>query len=590
MAAIMRGRLLLAVRSPSIPTALTGQGVKVGFVSTSRIATRKLSLWPFTGTSIQASTKENSTTTNESNTPIKAATKDNSTHRLRVKALNSVPKEYTIKIDLFDDKPALELVYRDDQIEFRVIDDFMEKHGMLKSGRLGTSDAEGKIRDGMYDILMEQTGGRVSRVGVESGVVTPEQATRAGELKPTESPSRNDDDAAVGCATSPDQPRRFHAEARVSFNSVVNERTRRKLLETVRERLATVVLDHGYSSQFSPLALDVTSFSAGFVELDLISRATPASPYHYRLSFTPISVSEEEIVRIKKELEGIPQIDSIKIRPRYSDAELEDMDRQKLKKELMYRDDQPAQEPHCRHDIMLDGKASSISALTIGISASIMLCLWAYGSDPAHEKYHDHLIILEKGLDDSHVANVKREINMIANEGRIDAKSAVEEYSALSHHIFWTRLQPAQTHIIEKIRALKDVKSVTACKKADNADVKAGSAIDQDDQPLPEVYLRYHIMLEKGLDDSQVANVEREINKIVEEERGGEAQGTASMAAIEGLIQYTYVILLARFRPDQARVLERIRGLTEFGVGGAILLHRLSLNAGLVTENAGLMV
>ncbi|KAK4891546.1 hypothetical protein LTR27_009877 [Elasticomyces elasticus] len=322
MAAIMRGSLLCAVRSRSIINSLTGQGVKVGFVSTSRIAGRKLSLWPFTGTPIQACTKESSTLINESNTPIKAATKDNSTHRLRVKALNSIPKEYTIKIDLFDDKPALELVYRDDQNEFSVICDFMEKHGMLKSGRLGTSDAERKIRDGMYDILMEQTGGKVSRVGVESSVVTPEQATRAGELNPTERPPRSGDDPAVGSAASLGQPQRFHTEARISFNSVVDEPTGRRLLETVRERLATVVADHGYSSTYYPLAIDFTSRPAGFVELDIILRSTPAGSYHCVVSFVCISVSAEENLRIKKELEGLSQVDSVKIGPIYSDDDL----------------------------------------------------------------------------------------------------------------------------------------------------------------------------------------------------------------------------------------------------------------------------
>ncbi|KAK5737649.1 hypothetical protein LTR17_006511 [Elasticomyces elasticus] len=322
MAAIMRGRLLLAVRSPSITTALTGQGVKVSFVSIPRTATRKLSLWPFTRTAIHASTEENSIPINESNTPIKAATKDNSTRRLRVKALNSVPKDYTIKIDLFDDKPALELVYRDDQNEFSVIVDFMEKHGMLKSGRLGTSDAERKIRDSMYGILMEQTGGKVSRVGVESSVVTLEQATRAGELKSTESHSRNGDDPSVDSAASLDQPHRFHAEGLASFSSKVDEETGHKLLETARERLTTVVPNHGYPSLCFPLALHMSSQDTGFVELDLIPESTPASPCHSGVSFVCISVSEEETLRIKKELEGMSQVDNVKVGPVYSDDDL----------------------------------------------------------------------------------------------------------------------------------------------------------------------------------------------------------------------------------------------------------------------------
>ncbi|KAK5728311.1 hypothetical protein LTR15_001446 [Elasticomyces elasticus] len=317
MAAIIRGHLLLAVRFPSNTTALTGQGVKVGFVSASRIATRKFSLWPFTRTSIQASTKENSTPINESNTPIKAATKDNSTHRLRVKALNSVPKEYTIKIDIFDDQPAVELVYRDDQIEFRVIDDFMEKHGMLKSGRFGISDAEGKIRDGIYDILIEQTGGRVSRVGVESSVVTPEQVTRAGELNSTESPPRRGNDPAVGSAASLGQPHRFHTEVVAIFPFEMDGETGRKLLETVRKRLATVVPDRGYSTQFSPDGgVDLCSLFTGFVELDLIPESVSSDIHkHFGVSFVCISVSEEETLRIKKELEGMPQIERVDIGP-----------------------------------------------------------------------------------------------------------------------------------------------------------------------------------------------------------------------------------------------------------------------------------
>ncbi|KAK4953927.1 hypothetical protein LTR10_008531 [Elasticomyces elasticus] len=334
MAAFMRGHLLLAVRSPSITTALTGQGVKVGFVSASRIATRKFSLWPFTWTSIQASTKENSTSINESNTPIKAATKDNSTHRLRVRALNSVPKEYTIKIDLYDDKPALELVYRDDQDEHDVIADFMEKHGVLDSGRSLMSATGRMIRRGLYRTIVDQTGGQVSTLQLEVGVVKPEQATPANGLKLPKSGLRMDAAPGVVSTAPPTKAHRFHANGLVAFDSVVNEYNGRKLLESVRERLITVVPDHGYSGEYYPPTRDVTSLPAGFVDLDLIThQSMPASHYHYRLSFICVGVSEEEVVRIKKALGVMSQIDSVGIGPAYGDTELRRVVRRK--RELM---------------------------------------------------------------------------------------------------------------------------------------------------------------------------------------------------------------------------------------------------------------
>ncbi|KAK3658802.1 hypothetical protein LTR56_001673 [Elasticomyces elasticus] len=557
MSAIMRGHLLLAVRSPSITTAVPGQGVKVGFVSTPRIATRKLSLWPFTRTPGQASTKENST-------PIKATTKDDIIHRLRVEPETStpVPKEYTIKIDLFDDKPAQELVYRDDQGEYGVVLKFMARHGLWDpiDDYAMNARSEG-IANAVVKMIQEQTGGKVKVPASEVIIETLEQDTRA---ESTNGCTEITADPNVVSALSLDQPSRFHAEGVVTFSSIVVGQTGQTLRESICARLCIVLRPLGHFSQHRLAIVDISSLPTGFMNLELISFSGPDYRRQYTgVSFTCINVSEIETARIKQELEGMPRMSGVKIGPVYSNAGLRDMDRQKRERELMYRDDHQAQEPHYHHDIMLDGKASSISALTIGIGASIMLCLWAYGSATAHEKHHDHLIVLEKGLDDSHVADAKREINIIVNEGRIHAKSVVEEYFALSHHIFWARLQPAQTHIIEKIRALKDVKSVTACKKADSADIEARPVIDRDDQSAPEAYLRYDIMLEKGLNDSQVANVECEINKIVDEERGGDVQGTASMSAIEGRIQHTYVILLARLRPDQTRVLERIRGLTE---------------------------
>ena len=98
--------------------------------------------------------------------------------------------------------------------------------------------------------------------------------------------------------------------------------------------------------------------------------------------------------------------------------------------------------------------------------------------EPSREKYRRYSIILNKGLEGVYdVANVERKINKIVEEGERDAtpglpsaSSAIEARVMLSQPVLWARLQPEQTWIIEDIRKLKEVKSVTATQPAWFAD------------------------------------------------------------------------------------------------------------------------
>ena len=88
-------------------------------------------------------------------------------------------------------------------------------------------------------------------------------------------------------------------------------------------------------------------------------------------------------------------------------------------------------------------------------------------------QYRSYGIVLEKGLDAFQVADVEREINMIVNEGTASASSAIEKRFLLmnTYTILYARVEPAKTHVIERIRALKDVESITAAGQPELADI-----------------------------------------------------------------------------------------------------------------------